>query len=70
MIILVPPVPVISHPAAIVTLSSQVGNSIKRNIGIFVDKHLQLTHTDTKVRLVEPVRNIPSKGSKLSPLLY
>ena len=64
------PVPVIGDPAPIITLSSEVGDCIKRQVIIFIDEHLQLSDADTKVRFIEAIRNVPTKRTKLSPLLH
>lgn len=37
---------------------------------ILVQEHVELSDTDSQVRLVEFVRNVPSEGTKLSPLLH
>lgn len=37
---------------------------------ILVQEHVELSDTDSQVCLVEFVRNVPSEGTKLSPLLY
>ena len=63
------PIPVVSDSASIVTLTSQVSDGIKWYLLIFCDEHLQLSHTDTKVRLVKPVWNVPSKRPKLATFL-
>ena len=64
------PVPVVSDPASIVALPRAVCDGIIRDIRVLVNKHLQLSHADTQVRLVEPVRDIPTEGTKLASLLY
>ena len=64
------PIPIISHSTSIVTLASQVGDGIKWQILVIIDEHLQLTDADTQVRLIEAVGNIPTKWTKLSPLLH
>lgn len=37
---------------------------------ILVQEHVELSDTDSQVRLIEFVRNVPSEGTKLSPLLH
>ena len=37
---------------------------------ILVEEDLQLPHADTKVSLVELIRDVPSQGAKLPPLLH
>lgn len=44
-----PPVPVICHPAPIVTLACQVSQSIKRNLFILIQKHLQTRKCQTHI---------------------
>ena len=38
-----PSVPIIGHPAAVVTLAGHVGNSVERNVLVLVNKHLPVT---------------------------
>ena len=40
------------------------------DIRVLINKHLQLSHTNTQVRLVEPVRDVPTEGTKLASLLH
>lgn len=40
------PVPIISDPAPIIALASEVCDGIKGYLVIFIDKHLQLPDTD------------------------
>ena len=37
---------------------------------IVIQEHLELSHTNTQVGLIEFIRNIPAKRTKLSPFLY
>ena len=61
---------VVCDSSSVVTLSSQVVQGVKRNLlWVFVDEDDQLTSTDSEVRLVELILNVPSKRSKQSSLL-
>lgn len=64
-----PSVPVIRHAAAVVALPGHVCDGIKGYVCVLVDVHLQLPYADAEVGLVEAVRDVPPKWSKVPPLL-
>ena len=63
-------VPVICDTTAIVTLARQVSQGIQWQLLVLVQEHLLLSHANPKVRLVELVRNVPTKSTKFPSLLY
>jgi len=61
---------VICYSTTIVTFTSQVVESIKRNLlRVFIDENEKLLCTYSKIWFIELILDIPSKGSKLFSLL-
>ena len=64
------PVPVICDPSSIVALSGEVSDGVIRHFIILIDEHLELPDTDAKVRLIEAIGYVPTKGTELTTLLH
>ena len=60
---------VISNAATIVTFSSEVGDGFVRNFFVLIHENLELSDRNSHIRLVEPIRNIPTDWTELSSLL-
>lgn len=64
------PVSIISDTATIVALASKVSDGIKWDVLILINEHLELPHTDTQVRVIEAIWDVPAQRPKLPPLLH
>ena len=54
----------------VVAFSSSVREGLIGDLGVLVQKHLDLADADAQVILIELIWNVPSNGSELSPFLH
>lgn len=58
-----------AHLATIVALSTGVLKSVKGDVWVLIQEHLELAGTDAQIILIELVWDVPANGTKLAPLL-
>jgi len=60
-----PPIFVISNPAPIIAMSSQIMQHLKRNLIKFIQKWVKLLTRDSHVGFHKSVGNIPAQGTEI-----